>query len=238
MKVTLAGVSKKYGRKRALDQIRQDIAPGSVIAVLGLNGAGKSTLLHCLAGILSLSEGEIYFDDEVFRRDRVDLRRRFAFLPDFPILFGHMNALKHIGMVLRLYGKDEAGVEERVLGLLRGFDLLPVAEKSLATLSRGQIYKVALAAVIAAAPELWLLDEPMASGMDALGLREFRTRAQAAAAEGATIIYTTQILSVAEQFSDEVVVLHEGRVHARGPAASLHASGELEELLSSLHEQS
>jgi ABC-type multidrug transport system ATPase subunit len=236
MKIELAGVSKIYGRQRALNQLREEFSPGKIVAVVGLNGAGKSTLLQCLAGILSLSEGEIWFDDQPFSRDRVDLRRRFMFLPDFPLYFPWMNALQHIGMVLRLYGKDAPGVEERVIDLLGRFDLLPLAEATVASLSRGQIYKVALTALVAADPELWLIDEPMASGMDALGLREFRTCARAAADAGATILYTTQILSVAEQFSDEVLILHEGRVHARGPAVTLHGSGELEQLFAALRE--
>lgn len=237
MKLELAGVSKFFRGTRALDQVSEVFEPGRIVAVLGLNGAGKSTLLHCLAGILSLSEGQFTFDDEPFDRERVDLRRRFGFLPDFPIFFRWMNGLQHIGMVLRLYGKDTPGTEERVLDLLRGFDLLPHAEAKMITLSRGQIYKMALVALMAANPELWLLDEPMASGMDALGFREFRTRARAAADAGATVLYTTQILSVAEQFSDEVLVLHQGRVRARGPATGLHASGEIEQLLATLREE-
>jgi ABC-type multidrug transport system ATPase subunit len=120
--------------------------------------------------------------------------------------------------------------------LLKAFDVLTLAEAPIASLSRGQIYKMALIALIAANPELWLIDEPMASGMDALGLREFRTRARAAADAGATIFYTTQILSVAEQFSDEVLILHDGRVHARGPVPKLSGAGELETLFAGLRE--
>ena len=236
MKVELAGVSKVYGRKRALDRVRLEFLPGKIVAVVGLNGAGKSTLLHCLAGLLSLSEGAIFYDDTPFTRERADLRMRFGFLPDFPIFFQEMTPLEHVGMALRLYEKDGPGAEDRVLELLRGFDLMPMANTPVPALSRGQAYKVALTALIAAEPELWLLDEPMASGMDALGLREFRERARAAADAGATVIYTTQILTVAEQFSDEVIVLHQGRIHARGPVASLHADGELEAVIAALRE--
>ncbi len=236
MKVELAGVSKIYGSKRALDHVRIELPPGRIVAVVGLNGAGKSTLLHCLAGLLSLSEGEVFYDDAPFTRDSVDQRKRFGFLPDFPIFFQTMTPLEHIGMALRLYEKDGPGADDRVLELLRGFDLMPMANTPIPALSRGQAYKVALTALIAAQPELWLLDEPMASGMDALGLREFRERARAAADAGATVMYTTQILAVAEQFSDEVIVLHQGRLHARGPAASLHADGELESVLAALRE--
>ena len=234
MKVELAGISKVYGGNRALHQVREEFAPGRIVAVLGLNGAGKSTLLQCMAGILGLDEGDVYFDDEILRRDRVDLRRRFAFLPDFPMFFHWMTGLQHIGMVLRLYGRD--GAEERVLELLRAFDLIPLAESPIGALSRGQIYKMALVGLIAANPELWLIDEPMASGMDALGLREFRRRARLAADAGTTVFYTTQILAVAEQFSDEALILHQGRVRARGPVSALRASGELEELLEGLRD--
>lgn len=237
MKLELAGVSKFFSSKRVLNQVSEVFEPGRIVAVLGLNGAGKSTLLHCLAGILSLSEGRILFGGEHFTRGRVDLRKRFGFLPDFPIFFDGTTMLQHLGMVLRLYEKDTPGAEERIVELLRAFDLLPVAEAPLSTLSRGQIYKMALVGLIAVNPELWLLDEPMASGMDALGLREFRLRAKSAADTGTTILYTTQILSVAEQFSDEVLILHNGRVHARGPAAGLHASGELENILAALREE-
>jgi ABC-type multidrug transport system ATPase subunit len=238
VKVELAGISKIYGSRRALHGLRLELQPGRVVALLGLNGAGKSTLLHCLAGLLGLSEGDIYYDVEVFARDRVDLRRRFGFLPDFPIFFTEMTVLQHIAMALRLYEKEHADAEERIFDLLQSFDLISVAQQPMGLLSRGQAYKVALSALIAVEPELWLLDEPMASGMDALGLTEFRRRARAAAEQGATIIYTTQILSVAEQFSDEVIVLHEGRVHAHGPVGSLSAAGELEELFASLRDAS
>ena len=217
MKVELAGVSKDFGRNRAVDGVSEVFEPGKIVAVLGLNGAGKSTLLHCLAGICGLSAGEIYFDGEPFERERGDLRRRFGFLPDFPAFFPSMSGVEHIAMALRLYDRDTSEAQDLVLDLLRSFDVLSVAEAPLSTLSRGQAYKIALAALIAANPELWILDEPMASGMDALGLQQFRARARAAAEAGATILYTTQILSVAEQFSDEVLILHEGRVRrARG----------------------
>ena len=144
MKIELAGISKVYGRKRALDQIRLEVPAGRIVAVVGLNGAGKSTLLHCLAGLLSLSEGTIFYDDAPFTRERVDLRMRFGFLPDFPIFFDGMTPLEHIGMALRLYEKDGPGAEDRVLELLRGFDLMPMANTPISALSRGQSYKVAL----------------------------------------------------------------------------------------------
>ncbi|HWL53320.1 MAG TPA: ATP-binding cassette domain-containing protein [Chthoniobacteraceae bacterium] len=238
MNVRLEGVAKRYGGTMALDLAGKslNLCPGRIIAVVGLNGAGKSTLLHAIAGLLNLQSGTIFFDDEPFERDRVDQRQRFAFLPDFPTFFEGMTPLQHIAMVLRLYEKDGPGSEEKVLGLLKDFSLPALARTPLSTLSRGQRYKAALVALLAAEPELLLLDEPLASGMDGLGLGAFRRHARQLTENGGTVVYTTQILPVAETFSDEVIILHEGRVDAHDAFERLRqAEGDdLEALLQKL----
>ena len=207
-------MSKNYGAVRALDSVSLELAPGQIVSLLGLNGAGKTTLIRCLAGIAAPDEGGVYFDDEEFRRGRLDLRRRMHFLPDFPLHFWDQTVLRNIAIVLRLFEADTAGVEQRVLQLLREFDLLPLAMRPPGSLSRGQSYKAGLVAMIAADREVWLLDEPFASGMDPNGIDLFKRYARETANRGATIVYSTQLLEVAERISDRVCVLHEGRLHA------------------------
>jgi len=240
VKVSLEHVGKKFGKTQALQDVSLAFAPGEIIAVLGPNGAGKSTLLRCLAGILVPDKGSILYDGEPFQRDRLDLRRRFHFLPDTPIFLPAQQLVRHVGTALRLYGADGAGSEERVLELLREFDLLPVTEAFLGSLSRGQQYKAALTALLAVDPEVWLLDEPFASGMDPHGITTFRQRARAAAARGHTIIYSTQLLDAAERFADRVCVIHHGEVRAFDTLPALRERvgrehGALEELFVQLH---
>src|SRR6266545_4954449 len=98
VKIRTEGLSKSYGGVLALDAVSLEIDPGQIVAVLGANGAGKTTLLRCLAGIAAPSRGRIYYDGEQFFRKRVDLRRRLSFLPDFPPMFAHMTAGRHIAM--------------------------------------------------------------------------------------------------------------------------------------------
>jgi ABC-type multidrug transport system ATPase subunit len=243
MHIILDGVSKRFRSVVALDDVRLEIEPGQTVAVLGANGAGKTTLLRCLAGIVAPDTGRILYDGEVFRRDRLDLRRRFFFQPDFPLVFSDMSVIKHIGMVLRLYEADQDGVEEQVIRLLREFDLLPLGEVRLGTLSRGQMYKAALVALLAVDPDLWMFDEPFASGMDPRGLTAFRRHAVAAAGRGRTVIFTTQILELAESFSDRVCIVHRGRIHAfdsveRLRARTFEPAGRvLEAIFEELHEE-
>jgi ABC-type multidrug transport system ATPase subunit len=214
MKIELRSLTKSYRSVRALDHVSLQIDEGQILSLLGPNGAGKTTLLRCLAGIAAPDNGLIYLDDTELRRDQLDLRRRIHMLPDFPSHFWDQSILRNIAIVLRIFDADGQGAEDRVLALLHDFDLLPIALRPVSSLSRGQAYKAALVAMIAADRDVWLLDEPFASGMDPNGIDAFKRHAHAAAGRGRTILYSTQILDVAERFSDRVCVIHEGAVHA------------------------
>lgn len=228
MHVELSALTKRYGASPALDQFNLQIPPGNIVAVIGLNGAGKTTLLRCLSGIVAPSKGRILYDGQPFHRERLDLRRRLLFMPDFPTVYGDMNVLQHVSLLFRLYERDATPSEETILRALTDLDLLPLAEMPLGQLSRGQLYKASLVALFSIAPELWLLDEPFASGLDPQGLAILKQTARAHAAAGGTVVYSTQILEIAEKFSDELVVIDHGRLVAkydRAQLASLPASG-------------
>src|SRR6266540_6850516 len=141
MKIELRGVVKSYRSVRALDHVSLEFTPGQIVSLLGPNGAGKSTLIRCLAGIAAPDKGGVYFDEQEYKRDRLDLRRRLHILPDSPFLFWDQSILRNLAIFLRLYGADGAGAEQRVLELLREFDLLPLALRPVVSLSRGQAYK-------------------------------------------------------------------------------------------------
>ena len=170
MRVEIHELSKSFRSHQVLDSISLDLPGGEIVAVLGPNGAGKTTLLRCLGGVLLPDQGELRYDGQPFLRDALAMRRRMAFLPDAAPVDAGMSVLEHAGLVLRLYDVSQRLAVERTLELLDRFDLLTSAPLPLATLSRGQSYKAGLIPLMAAAPELFLLDEPFASGMDPTGL--------------------------------------------------------------------
>ncbi|MEN9678860.1 MAG: hypothetical protein RIS76_4756 [Verrucomicrobiota bacterium] len=221
VKVELRTVTKRYGSATALDQVSLVFEPGQTVAILGSNGAGKTTLLRILAGISGPDRGGVWMDGVPFDRNDVAARQRLAFLPDFPALFPQETLLRNLAICLRLHGADGPGVEQRVLDLLEELDLLSHAEMPAHTLSRGQSYKTALVGLVVAAPELWLLDEPLASGMDPQGLTVLRREVRAAVARGTTVLYTTQLVEMAENFADRVLVIADGRVRAFDTLAGL-----------------
>ncbi|HEV3344209.1 MAG TPA: ABC transporter ATP-binding protein [Pirellulales bacterium] len=242
MRIELVGLTKRYSSRVALDDVSLVIEPGQIVAAVGANGAGKTTLLRCLGAVAAPDRGKILYDDEPFERGRVDLRKRLAFLPEVPFVHAGMSVLGHIGLVMQLYGTTGEGVEETVIELLMELGMLPLAEMPFGKLSRGQAYKGAMAALFAASPELLIFDEPFASGMDPQGLAAFRRRARAAADLGHTVIYTTQLLELAENFCDRVCILHCGRVLAYGSVEHLRSQLDLsdervlESIFTQLHE--
>ncbi len=244
MLIRLESITKKYGRTRALNPTSLEIHGGQIVAVLGPNGAGKTTLLRCLSTVASPTRGRVLWDNDELRRNRLDLRQRMMFLPDFPPLFGEMTLLRHLGMVMNVYGVATQGRESEVVQVLRDLDLLTLCDTQLAKLSRGQGYKAAFAAMVLVNPDLWLVDEPFASGMDPNGISYFKKRARAAASQGKLVIYSTQIIDIAESLSDRVCVIHKGDVRAFDSVDALATSrvhesegGVLEEVLQKLREE-
>jgi len=237
MKVQIEKVAKRFGRLWALEEISLELQPGEIVCVLGANGAGKTTLLNCLAGVAAPSGGRILYDGEVFHRGKMELRRRLMFLPDLPLAFARMNVLEHIAMCIRLFERPEPD-GEKVAALLEQLSLLPLTGMPFSAMSRGQVYKSALAALVVVDPELWIFDEPLASGMDPMGIAVFKREAREAAKRGRTVVFTTQILEIAEKFADRICVLDHGglRVDRRVGETREEKESELEELLLKLRE--
>jgi ABC-type multidrug transport system ATPase subunit len=225
MLLSLEHVSKRFGELTALEDISLEVAPGEIVAVLGANGAGKSTLLRLLGAILVPSSGCIRIDGERLGRERLDLRKRLAFLPEFAPVFPGWTPLQQIAMTVRLYGAETEDTPRRIVELLRDFDLLAAAESSLWTLSRGQAYKAALVGLLAVNPELWVLDEPFATGLDARAVTAFRRQASHAAKRGRIIVYSTQLIEVVEPLATRVAVVSRGNLTAWESIENLRAKG-------------
>ena len=230
MHIEIQGLRKTFGRTRALWDFELRVPPSSVVALVGENGAGKSTLLRILAGISVPDEGLVTYDSVIFDREQMELRKRLHFIPDMPLLFLEQTVTRNISTFTALYGKTLDGREEEFTEWLRQTGGAPLMKQIAGRLSRGQIWKVGLACVAAIEPELLLADEPFASGMDELGLGAFRRLARSLVDGGSTVIYTTQMIRMAVDFSDYVCVIRDGR------KAMLTESAKLRDYLASVPE--
>jgi ABC-type multidrug transport system ATPase subunit len=206
------GLGKNYGPAKVLDRVSLAFEAGELVAVLGVNGAGKTTLLGCLAGILGWTRGEVKVDGKRLSREDIEQRRKLAMLPSGGLYFGFADTVRNAAIFSELWRGIDADAPLDLEEWLERLGLLEVAFQPLAELSRGQIYKASLLALHCADPEIWLLDEPFAAGMDARGMEAFRRLARHATGKGRCVIYTTQFPELAARFADRVIVIGHGGV--------------------------
>jgi ABC-type multidrug transport system ATPase subunit len=227
MHLELSHISKRFGRTQALEGVDLQASAASVIALLGENGAGKSTLLRLLAGICVPDKGTIRYDGHLFNREHLDLRKRLLYTSDVPQVFADLTVAQNIATFAGVYGVSLAGREDEVQKWLLDTGAAELMLRTAGELSRGQLWKLALACVAVVRPELWLVDEPFASGMDAMGMGAFRRLTNFLKSQDSTVIYTTQMVELAADFSDHICVLRQGKV------ALWETSTRVKEMLSS-----
>ena len=203
--VEIRGLSKSFGRTKALDGLDLTVAPGDITGFLGPNGAGKSTTIRVLLGLLRADSGTVRLLGGDPWRDAVALHRRIAYVPGDVTLWPNLTGLQAIDFLARLRGN---GVDTRRRDqLIERFELDP--HKKARTYSKGNRQKVAVAAAFSTNAELYILDEPT-SGLDPLMEKAFQTCVEEVADRGAAVLLSSHILAEVEKVCDNVTIIRAG----------------------------
>jgi putative spermidine/putrescine transport system ATP-binding protein len=215
-------VSRSFGGVPALDGLDLTIKGGEFVALLGPSGCGKSTALNCLAGLLPLTGGAIWLDDE--RIDGMPPEQRgFGMVFQNYALFPHMPVRANIGFGLRMSRTPRAEAKRRVDEALNLVQLTEHAAKFPGQLSGGQQQRVAIARAIVLEPALVLMDEPL-SNLDAKLRLEMRTEIKRIHQTlGLTTIYVTHDQEEALSLADRLVLLREGTVQQIGTPEEVYS---------------
>jgi ABC-2 type transport system ATP-binding protein len=214
--VEILGLSKSFGRTKALDGLDLTVAPGDITGFLGPNGAGKSTTLRVLLGLLRADGGTVRLLGGDPWRDAVALHQRIAYVPGDVTLWPNLTGQQAIDFLARLRGGtvDTRRRDE----LIERFELDP--HKKARTYSKGNRQKVALVAAFSCDAELYILDEPT-SGLDPLMEKAFQLCVQEVADCGAAVLLSSHILAEVEKLCDSVTIIRAGRAVRSGPLDEL-----------------
>jgi len=206
--VRLRSAVSLLGRFPALAGVDLDVAFGEILLVQGANGAGKTTLLRACAGLGGFAAGEAEVLGHDLRKDRRAVRRRVGLLGHATFLYDDLTVADNLTFSARAAGADAASAAAAMtrLGLDGRLRDVPTGR-----LSAGQRRRVAVAAVIARRPDLWLLDEPHA-GLDASGRSLLDDLVREAAAAGATVLLASHELDRAAALATRTVVMAGGQV--------------------------
>jgi len=224
-KVRLEGITKRFGKVVAVDNVSFEVGDKEFFAILGPTGCGKTTTLRIIAGLEFPDEGHVYIDDRdvtyVHPRDR-DIAMVFQMFALYP----HMTVFDNIAFPLRVRKKElgltEDDIREAVISIAKVLHIEDLLDRKPSQLSGGQQQRVALARALVRKPKVWLLDEPL-SNIDAK-LRVFM-RAEIKNLQrsiGVTTIYVTHDQVEAMSMADRVAVMNAGRVVQIGPPLELY----------------
>ena len=215
-------LKKSFSGHRALAGLSFSLPKGHIYGLLGPNGAGKTTTLKILAGLLAPDAGHIYINKEMYRRDRSDLKRRIAYVPDQPFLYSKLTGEEHLHFFADLYRLPRAVRTEKLDFLFRYFEFEEYRRELVENYSAGTKQKLLISQALLVEPDLLLLDEPLVS-IDPLVGRKFKKHLRDIAARGTVVIFATHILSLAQEICHTIGVIIRGRIAAAGPVAELIA---------------
>jgi ABC-2 type transport system ATP-binding protein len=211
------GLTKRFGKTTAVEDLTFAIAPGRITGFLGPNGAGKTTTLRILLGLVHASSGEALVAGSSYRKLEDPARAVGAVLEAsnyHPVRSGR----DHLRVLAAAAGIPEARVDE----VLEDVELTGVARRKVETYSLGMRQRLSVAAALLGTPNLLVLDEP-ANGLDPEGIRWLRDFLRGFASRGGTVFISSHVLAEVAQIADEVVIIHRAKLVAHEPLETLTA---------------
>ena len=222
-------VSKAFGKLKVLDDVSFDITPGTAFCLLGRSGTGKSVMLKHIIGLLKPDRGNIFVDGneitELESRELSSLRLRMGFLFQNAALFDSISVGENVAFTMRRNtDQSDAAIRESAEQKLADVGLDGQYDKMPSALSGGMRKRAGLARALALGPSILLVDEPSA-GLDPITAREIDSLLmRLKSKEGVTLVVVTHNIPSARRIGDELAMLHEGRIIARGSVNELDRS--------------
>jgi ABC-2 type transport system ATP-binding protein len=220
--IDASGVTKRFGKVHALNDLTLSLPEGEPTAFLGPNGAGKTTFIRMVATLLVPDRGTLRVGGLDVTRQPMDVRRLIGLAGQSAAIEPTMTGRENLVMVARLYGRsrrEAAASAERVLEQL---GLTRDADRQARTYSGGMRRRLDLGASLVASPRLLLLDEPT-TGLDPGSRNELWDEIRAMRSSGTSVLLTTQYLDEADNLASYVVIIDGGRVVAQGTPSELKA---------------
>jgi ABC-2 type transport system ATP-binding protein len=204
--ISITGVTKSFGAKKALDNLSLEVAPGQIFGFLGPNGAGKTTTIRCLMDLMRPDAGTIVIGGQTVR-DNPAFKRAVGYLPADPQLRANWTGRTHIRFLGGLKGPGRAAELVELLGL--------DTSKKVSELSSGNQQKLAIVLALLGDPQFLILDEPT-RGLDPLLQNQLYRLLKDFAAGGGTVFFSSHNLAEVQEICDSVAVIKDGQIVASG----------------------
>ena len=234
--IQIKNVSKKYGSKKALDNVSFNIENGNIFAFIGHNGAGKTTMIKAMMGIIGFDEGDILINEKSIKENPIECKKIMAYIPDNPDLYENMKAIDFINFVCDMYETPLDVRESNIQKYSKMLELENNLQDEISSFSHGMKQKVALIAALSHNPEILIMDEPFV-GLDPKAVFDMKKIMKDMIKENKTIFYSTHILDVAEKLCDKVAIIKNGKIVKVGSMKDIKGDESLEEVFLELEDE-
>jgi len=238
--IELSHLVKKFGDLTAVNDLSLSVRQGEFFAVLGPNAAGKTTTIRILTGLIKPNAGTARVAGFDVQTQPLEVRRRLAYVPDFPFLYDKLTPWEFIRFTGQMFRMQDDVIAQRANELIARFNLEDYVQKPIEGLSHGTRQRVAIASALLHDPEVFVIDEPMV-GLDPHHARVVKDVLKERSRAGMTVFLSTHQLSVAEEMADRIGIIHHGRLIAVGTRDELRdqsgAAGPLEQTFLALTAQ-
>jgi len=221
--IEVAGLTKMYGHRAAVDGISFSVSKGEIAGFLGPNGAGKTTTMRVLTGYVTPTSGTARVAGFDVQDAPIEAKRRIGYLPEHPPLYREMIVRPFLRFVASVRGVPRKEMNGRVDRAIERCGLGAVAGRLIGNLSKGFQQRVGLAQAILHEPDVLILDEPTV-GLDPSQIREIRQLIKSFAGEH-TVILSTHILAEVTMTCNRVLIINEGRIAADETMETMAARG-------------
>lgn len=225
----IESLTKSYGGKAAVNKLSLFVQPGEIYGFIGHNGAGKTTTLKACCGILRFDSGDIFIDGLSIKTQPLECKRRLAFIPDTPELYGYMSGIQYLNFIADIFGIKKAPREERVARLSAAFELTEDLAQPVSAYSHGMKQKLAVIGALLHEPRLLIMDEPF-TGLDPKASFILKQQMRALCDAGGAVFFSTHVLDVAEKLCDKVAIIRRGKLVAEGAMEEVKGAETLEEV--------
>lgn len=217
--IQVNGLIKDYGNRRALNSITFDANQGEIVGFLGPNGAGKTTTMRILTGYMPPTDGEAIVAGYDIVEESLEVRKRVGYLPETVPLYNDMTALEYLRFMAEL--RQIPNTKDRAHETLEMVNLHERANSYIGNFSKGMKQRVGLAQALLHRPEVIILDEPTI-GLDPAQVVEIR-KVIRDIGKDRTVLFSTHILSEAQQICDRVLIINKGKIVAEDTPENLQA---------------
>jgi ABC-2 type transport system ATP-binding protein len=213
-------LTKRYNDVNVVDAINFDIVKGEVFGLLGPNGAGKTTTILMMLGLTEISAGAVSVLGCAPARAPLQVKRRVGYLPDSVGFYDHLTATENLAYTAKLMGLSAAERARRIAAALARVRLAEVADKRVATFSRGMRQRLGLAEIVVKQADIAILDEPT-TGLDPQATLEFLDLIAELKADGVTVLLSSHMLDQVQRVCNRVALFQAGRIVLMGAVADL-----------------